>query len=83
MKSDEVPASLKLDSAYFKHIRKIHKYIKVMDQNKKNWPKFSEYLEPLSIVVKDLYEDDTSSTGILSSMNSQISNFDLGKNNSQ
>ena len=54
-----------------------------MDQNKKNWPKFSEYLEPLSIVVKVLYEDDTSSTGILSSMNSQISNFDLGKNNSQ
>ena len=50
--------------------------MKVMDQNKKNWPKFSEYIEPLSLVIKEIYEDDASSTGVLSSMNSQISGFD-------
>ena len=54
-----------------------------MDQNKRNWPKFSEYLEPLSLVIKDIFEDDASSTGMLSSMGSQISNFDIMKKNAQ
>ena len=31
IKNEDIPSSVRLDTSFFKHIRKIQKYIKVMD----------------------------------------------------
>ena len=49
-------------SKFFKHIRKIHKYLANMDRQKYIAPKFSESLEPLSNHIKFNCDSETTST---------------------
>lgn len=55
---------------FFKHMRKIYKYLSQMDRTKYLEPKFSESLEPLSKFIKDKCDSETMST-----MTSQFSMF--------
>lgn len=41
IKHQDIPSTIRLDASFFKHIRKIQKYIKVMDLQKSSEPKFS------------------------------------------
>jgi hypothetical protein len=47
---------------FFKHIRKIHKYLANMDRQKTGMARFSESLEPLSNYIKFNCDSETNST---------------------
>jgi len=59
---------------FYKHIRKIYKYLASLDKQKYTHPKFSSSLEPLSRFIKDNVSD-TSET-----MSTLTSNFSVFKN---
>ena len=58
---------------FFKHIRKIHKYLSALDKTKYLEPKFGAVLEPLAKHIKENCDSDQNST--------LTSNISLFKNN--
>ena len=61
------------DLKFFKHIRKIYKYLAVMDKLKTGEILYSECFEPLSNYIKDKTDWENKSNGM--SMTTLTSNF--------
>lgn len=57
---------------FFKHIRKIHKYLVKLEQSKPRDPNFSESLAALYSFIKERHDSETAST--------MTSNFSMFKN---
>jgi hypothetical protein len=71
------------DFRFFKHIRKIYKYLAVIDKMKAPGETlFSECFDPLSTFIKEKTDWETRSNGISNStLTSNFSNISLLKNN--
>ena len=61
------------DMRFFKHLRKIYKYIAVIDKLKSDEIRYSECFEPLSNFIKDKTDWENKSNGM--SMTTLTSNF--------
>jgi hypothetical protein len=60
------------DYKFFKHIKKIHKFLSTMDRQKYLLPKYGEALEPLSKYIR---ENSDKNSDVMSNMTSNLSVF--------